>query len=299
MTIQNSYLKYQHLPRHQLELLLAHIFDQDRLWVLTHNESQLSDKQQKNLAQFVDQLMSDTPLAYIVGYKRFYDVDFIVNHHVLIPRQETEELVQHVWDQYGLSARAEIRDQNIKSKEPRAESRDTIFADVGTGSGCIGLTLARLMPEYQFYLTDISKQALMITQANYQRQSTLSNVKIFQGNLLESLVKERIYPEVIIANLPYISAELYQELPANVVRYEPRLALDGGKDGLQLYRELLAQINSFYQDRPWPQLWLEISPEQSPFIASLFVGLPQSAHIKIIADLNQRDRFVYITFSHL
>lgn len=285
MTIQDSYLKYQHLPRHQLELLLAHIFDRDRLWVLTHHESQLSDKQQKNLAQYIEQLMSDTPLAYIVGYKRFYDVDFIVNRHVLIPRQETEELVQHVYERYHLL----IRDQN-------ADNKNILFADVGTGSGCIGLTLARLMPEYQFSLIDISKQALVITQANYQRQSSAINVKIFQGNLLEPLMKEEVYPDVIIANLPYISVQLYQELPANVIKYEPRLALDGGNDGLQLYRELLVQIDSYYQNRTWPELWWEISPEQAPSIAGLFVGLPQPQQINIITDLNERDRFVHLCF---
>lgn len=284
-------MKYHQLPRHELELLLAHVLGKDRLWVLTHHQQQLSDQQQKDLHRFIDELMSDTPLAYIVGYKRFYDVDFIVNKHVLIPRQETEELIQHLTHRYN----SEFSFQNSAFKTSDSVN-DIVFVDVGTGSGCIGLTLARLMPQYQFCLTDISKQALAIAQKNYQKQLSPTNVKFFQGDLLESVLNIGFYPQVVIANLPYISAKRYQELPSNVVKYEPRLALDGGADGLQPYRKLLTQISTHYQYETLPELWWEISPEQADLIAGLFIDFPKQPSITIIADLNQRDRFVHITF---
>jgi release factor glutamine methyltransferase len=289
LTIQDSYLKYQHLPRHQLELLLAYLFNQDRLWVLTHGESQVSDIQQKRLAQYTAELMLDTPLAYIVGYKRFYDVDFMVNKHVLIPRQETEELVQHI-----------VQEHSAKSRDQRSEISDQgrviTMADIGTGSGCIGLTLARLLPDGQFYLIDKSKDALVVATKNYEKQQSPSNVNFFHGDLIQPLMEAKLYPQVLIANLPYISVALYPELPKSVVNYEPRLALDGGSDGLSLYRQLIDQIVIHYHGKLLPELWLEISPEQQPLIAGLFKLFAQS-NIKLINDLNDRLRFVHVTFT--
>ncbi len=279
-------MKYQHLPRHQLELLLAYVFNQDRLWVLTHGESQVSDIQQKRLAQYTAELMLDIPLAYIVGHKRFYDVDFQVNKHVLIPRQETEELVQHIVQEYS-----------VKSKDQRLEIVDqgdvTIMADIGTGSGCIGLTLARLLPNAQFYLIDKSKDALLVATENYQKQHTPSNVKFYHGDLMQPLIEAKLYPRVLIANLPYISAALYRELPTSVARYEPRLALDGGHDGLVLYRQLLDQIDHFYGQKSWPDLWLEISPEQKDLVVQMFASYKKDK-LEFIFDLNQRVRFVKV-----
>ncbi len=282
-------MKYQHLPRHQLELLLAHLFNKDRLWVLTHGESQFNDIQQKTLAQYIAKLMSDTPLAYIVGYKRFYDVDFTVNKHVLIPRQETEELVQHIVEEQ----RSKSKDQSLGGKEQQGMIS---MADVGTGSGCIGLTLARLLSDCQFYLIDKSKDALVVATKNYEKQQSPGNVNFFHGDLIQPLMDAKLYPQVLIANLPYISEALYLELPKSVVNYEPRLALDGGSDGLSLYRQLIDQIILHYHGKLLPELWLEISPEQQSLIPSLFKLFPQS-NIQLINDLNDRLRFVHVTFS--
>lgn len=276
MTIQDLYLKYTDVPRHQIELLVAHVFKKDRLWVLTHGDTVLSDDHLQSLVGFHDQLMTNLPLAYIVGYKRFYDVDFVVNPHVLIPRQETEELVQKLANLYH-------------------DSKKLTLVDIGTGSGCIGLTLARLLPSVQLVLTDTSKQALVVAQKNYQIQSSPGNVKFFQGDLLTPLMAERIFPQVIVANLPYISDTIYADLPISVARYEPRLALYGGPDGLDLYRKLLKQIYQYYPLSSYPELWWEISPEQKGLIPDLFTQLP-NAQIEYIQDLNERDRFVHITF---
>ncbi len=268
-------MKYTDVPRHQIELLVAHVFKQDRLWVLTHGGTVLSDDHLQSLVGFYDQLTANLPLAYIVGYKRFYDFDFVVNHHVLIPRQETEELVQKLANLYH-------------------DSEKLTLVDIGTGSGCIGLTLARLLPAAQLVLTDTSKQALAVAQNNYQIQSSLSNVKFFQGDLLAPVIADGIYPQIIIANLPYISDAIYSDLPTSVASYEPRLALYGGPDGLDLYRKLLQQIYQYYQNKPYPELWWEISPEQKDSIPTLFPD--QTVQIEYIKDLNERDRFVRIEF---
>ncbi len=268
-------MKYTDIPRHQIELLVAHVFKKDRLWVLTHGDTVLSDAHRDSLVRFHAQLMSNQPLAYIVGYKRFYDVDFVINHHVLIPRQETEELVQRIYSLYRSSPKL-------------------TFVDIGTGSGCIGLTLARLLPQHQLVLTDTSKQALAIAQENYQIQLSPTNVKFFQGDLLEPLIAEKIYPQIIVANLPYISDTIYADLPTSVAKYEPRLALYGGPDGLDLYRKLLLQIYQYYPLSSYPELWWEISPEQKDLIASLFTD--RKVNIEYIKDLNERDRFVRISF---
>lgn len=268
-------MKYADVSPHQIELLVAHLFQKDRLWVLTHGDTVLGDNHQASLAGFHDQLMSHMPLAYIVGYKRFYDVDFEVNRHVLIPRQETEELVQRLVNLYRTSEKLTL-------------------VDIGTGSGCIGLTLARLLPTAQLLLTDTSKQALAVAQENYQIQSSPHNVKFFQGDLLVSVIAAGIYPQIVIANLPYISDAIYLDLPTSVARYEPRVALYGGPDGLDLYRKLLQQIYQYYQNKSYPELWWEISPEQKDLIATLFTD--QKVQIEYIKDLNERDRFVRVNF---
>lgn len=284
MTISQSYSKYPNLPRHQIELLIAHILQKDRLWVLSNGEYVLSKPQQKQLALYMTELIDNMPLAYIVGYKRFYDVDFVVNPHVLIPRQETEELIQHITNHYS-----------SKRSTFNVQRSTLVFADIGTGSGCIGLTLSRLLPDHQFFLTDQSKHALSVAENNYQNHFKSSNIKFFQGDLLEPLMNVACYPDVIIANLPYISENLYAELPLSVAQYEPRAALDGGHDGLVLYRRLLEQLSAFYGDKTWPDLWFEISPEQKDLIPALFELYDNKPCIEYIKDLNERWRFVKVT----
>lgn len=262
-----------------MEMLVAYHQGCDRLWVLSHPEVVIQDDSLKTIVESFHRLIDNVPLAYIVGYKRFYDVDYFVDSRVLIPRQETEELV------------------SILVSYLRTKPLGGIVADIGTGSGCIGLTLARLVPKHQYYLIDISTDALHVAQKNADAMispTNLGQVKFFHGNLLDP-IKENL-PQLIVANLPYLSDALMDVLPTNVGSHEPQLALYGGQDGFSLYRELLSQVASKYQSLPWPEMWWEISPEQVPLIPGLFLDSYPLPNIEVVPDLNERDRFVHISF---
>ncbi len=280
MTIISVLQKYNGVPRHEAELLLAYALKRDRLWVLTHKDFEISPVVLRSLHRSFQQLMSCMPLAQIIGLKRFYDHDFIVNKHVLIPRQETEELIDMVANR-------------IKSS-----SKPLKIADIGTGSGCIGLTLAKKFPQHQFFLIDKSKRALQVARQNTDRLNL--DVEILFGNLLLPVIK--LLPDIVIANLPYLSAEVYQTAPASVRDFEPKQALYGGPDGLDVYRSLFRQVKRYYKDKSYPDIWLEISPEQAQILKDEIKDLhspfsiPHSTY-SFLTDLSRRFRFVHITFS--
>jgi len=161
------------------------------------------------------------PLPYILGYKEFFSIPFTVTPVTLIPREETETLVEEV----------------LKTIQPH-----TLLIDVGTGSGCIAITVKKNKPEVTVLATDISTDALTIAKQNANNQNTI--IEFFHGNLLEPLPENALlsFSEIYIsANLPYIPENEWNELPINV-RQEPKNALLGGHDGLYFFKELLDQI---------------------------------------------------------
>jgi len=288
MTIYNLLNENQKLKRHEAELLIAHVLKRDRLWVLTHPEYTLPPKLLQPIIRSLKKLSGNMPLAQIIGLKRFYDVDFVVNKYVLIPRQESEELVDLVAAEIG----------------PKREGLK--IADIGTGSGCIALILAKKFPKQRFFLTDKSKRALNIARQNTDRIGL--HVKILFGDLLLPL--RTSLPDIIIANLPYLGAKIYQAAPVSVRKFEPKQALYGGKDGLDIYRKLFRQIKKYYKNRKYPSIWLEISPEQEQILKkekqslhSPFGIYPEQrrrilhSSFSFYKDLSGRFRFVHITFS--
>lgn len=249
------------------QVLLAEVMAQDRAYLLAHPEHVLTDEQQEQFAAMLKRRLAGEPVAYILGRRAFYDREIAVAPGVLIPRPETELLLEQALEWVKM--------------HPTATA-----VDVGTGSGALAVTLAALAPDAIIYATDISPQALMIARYNAYLQQT--NVHFYEGNLLEPLIERDIRVDVIMANLPYIASD---ELPAlEVSRYEPHLALDGGDDGLVLVRELLAQIPAV--GNPGALILLEIGADQGA--AALEVTqralTPQSA--EILKDYAGLDRIV-------
>lgn len=163
----------------------------------------------------------EKPLEYITGFADFYKRRFIVSQDILIPRIETEEIIKIVLDHY----------------QPEKEY---IIADVGTGSGCIGITLALELPNSKIYLSDISPKALKIASKNAHKHLT-SFPPIFLSNLLSDYPSDLLF-DVIVANLPYIPTTRIPKLPKSVRNFEPKIALDGGPDGLKLINKLITQL---------------------------------------------------------
>lgn len=212
------------------ELLLAYVLKKPRSFVLAHPEKTLTNSQVKNYRQLVRKRASHIPLAYLLGHKEFYGLNFVVTKDVLVPRPESELLV------------------DLALTKLQANPGPSLLVDIGTGSGCLLLTTLKKLPKNRVVKgigLDISTAALRIAQKNAHTQG-LKNTTFLRSNLLSSLLKRpflyKNYQQIVIlANLPYLTTkEISQEIS---ISREPRLALDGGKHGLALYKKLAQQIS--------------------------------------------------------
>ena len=226
------------------QALLSHTLGVDRAFLFAHAETALSDSQAAAFQAAVARRAAGEPIAYITGAIGFYDIDLKVSPAALIPRPETELLLEEA----------------LRLSE--AGSRITV-ADIGTGSGALALTYARHRPQANVYATDISADALQIARYNAERIGV--KAAFLLGDLAEPLIGRGIQVDLLLANLPYIASKDLATLA--VSRFEPRLALDGGRDGLELIRRLLRQIPAVC--RAGAQVLLEIGAGQGETVAEL------------------------------
>lgn len=253
-------------PRLEAEVLLAHVLGQPRAWLLARPEISLVPDQRTAFDSSVARLASGEPLAYITGHRGFFGLDFLVNPDVLVPRPETELLVE-----YALRST-----QNVS----RA-------ADIGAGAGCIAVSLAASLPGSKIVATDISAAALAVAQANAVRHGVADQMEFFQGDLLEPLAGP---VDLLCANLPYIDPDELTTLP--VARHEPRRSLDGGARGLELIERLLADAPGHMN--PGGVVLLEIGATQGEAATALARAAFPDAAIEIRKDLAALDRLLTI-----
>ena len=219
------------------------------------------------------------PLAYILGRREFYGLDFEVNPAVLIPRQETEALVDLV---IGL-AREHF-------------GGDAVVVDVGTGSGAIAVSAALALPKSRVIATDLSREALAVAASNAERLGAGERVEFRQGDLLDAapLTPEEAGAAIVAANLPYVTDEEMERLAPELHR-EPRLALRGGADGLDPARRLLAQIEGM--TLPPRFVALELGEGQTDSLLGAAADLPSLAHGSAYADLSGAERGALLEFA--
>ncbi|MFA6171936.1 MAG: peptide chain release factor N(5)-glutamine methyltransferase [Patescibacteria group bacterium] len=285
------------LPPFELELILAHLLKKSREYVLTHPEIKLSPTQLKRLDAMLKRREKGESLAYILGHKEFYGFDFIVNKHTLVPRPETELIVDEVLEL--------AKEKNIHGNKKFA------IIDVGTGSGCIIISLAKMLMEknktadIQFFAADISKLALNIAKKNAKHNNVANKIKFYHGNLLEPIIKLKSNHNhlsqnqkiIITANLPYLTPKQIKTSPS--IKHEPRLALEAGIDGLKYYRELFQQLRSMLtvngiQARASVHVFCEIDPGQKISIQRLAKKILPSAQVQIKKDLRGHSRLAVI-----
>ncbi len=247
------------------ELLLCRVLACERGQLLARLEQPLTAAASKRWRRLLRRALRHEPLAYILGWREFYGLEFYVDRRVLIPRPETELLVEEAlaW------ARAYLARHN----------RLPLIADVGTGSGAIAVSLAVHLPAARLYAVDCSAGALQVARRNARRHGVAKRIDFRQGSLLEPLPEP---VDLVVANLPYVSEAEMATLPPHVRRYEPHYALAGGVDGLDLYRALLAQVPT--KVRPGGALLLEIGAGQgdtAPALARALAG----ATVEVLPDL--------------
>ena len=269
-------------PALDAQVLLAHVLGRERSWLLAHPETIPTPTQQTALEAAVRHLQDGTPLPYILGHWEFFGLDFEVTPNVLIPRPETELLVETAlrW---------------IRNNPARSGHR---LLDVGTGSGCIAVSLAVHAPDAQIIATDISPAALAVAQRNAHRHGVQERVRFMECDLLTPVLSEGLQAmsldpstfDLIVANLPYIPSGTLEGLA--VYKVEPDVALYGGADGLELIRRLLGELSE--RTRPECLILLEIEAGQGRAARALAEAAFKGANVEIKKDLAGHDRLVVI-----
>lgn len=262
-------------PELDAQVLLANALKQPRSWLAAHPESFLDREPAAAFEERIQRLERGEPLPYVLGEWEFFGLSFRVSPDVLIPRPETELLVERAiaW-----------------LKKLKVEGRKTNVADIGTGSGCIAISLAVNVPEIQVTATDISPAALAVARKNAELNKVSERIKFIQADLLpDSLLPSSF--SLIIANLPYIPTDTLHRLP--IFGREPTLALDGGAgDGLDIIRRLLAKATT--RLAPGGMILLEIEASQGQAASALAREVFPQASVKIHKDLVGHDRLIEI-----
>ena len=256
-------------PALDARLLLEHVLQRDHAFLIAHDDTLLGVDQEAAYRALLKRAAAHEPIPYLIGHAPFMGLDFTVSHHVLIPRPETEQLVEIGID-WGKD-KGGIR-----------------VADIGTGSGCIAVSLARFLPQVEIVAIDVSPRALEIAAANAARHAP-GRVGLVRANLLSAIATGL---DLVAANLPYIAGHEWPTLPIGVKSYEPTLALHGGEDGLELIRELLPQAAE--RMRPGGLVLLEIGWQQGDAVAALARDWFPAADVSVRADFAGHDRIVAI-----
>ena len=255
----------------ECELLLRHTLKVNRVQLYIDLNRELSPKQKGTFWRLIKRRLSHEPTAYITGYREFYGLDFYVDPRVLIPRPESELLVE-------------------KALNLAQNQATSTIAEIGTGSGAVAISLALNLPQAKIYATDISASALSVAQINCKNHGVADRVCLVQGDMLHPLPEP---VDLVIANLPYVEeVELSQMSVAN---FEPLLALNGGSDGLEKIRQLCSQVGG--KLRPGGCLLLEMGQGQGRAVTTFLHSLFPSAKVEVAPDLSGIDRVVSLTLS--
>jgi release factor glutamine methyltransferase len=256
-------------PLLDAQVLLARMVNKPRAWVLAHPEIVLSPDQQIGLDGALERLRRREPLPYVLGEWEFYDRIFSLTPQVLIPRPETELLVEEALKWLG-NARP-----------------NRLACDVGAGSGCIAVTLAAHVPGLHLLAVDISLPALKVAASNAERYRVSQQIDFLQNDLLKGVGG---HFDLICANLPYIPTEKLRSLP--IYGREPDLALDGGPDGLELIRRLLSHAPR--NMTPGGLLLMEIEATQGDVVLELAGKIFPASNPRILTDLAGLDRLLVV-----
>ncbi len=257
-------------PRLEAELLLAHARQCQRIRLYTDIDDALSESERIQMRESVQRRAKREPLAYIIGTREFYGRSFEVGSGVLIPRPETETLV-------------DVCLEHIPKDQPRT------VVEVGFGSGCIAITIARQRPLCHVTATDLSERAMEIATRNVQKLEVTDRVTLLSGDVLEPLLADGVLFDGLISNPPYICDDERESLQPEVAQHEPAEALFAGKDGLDIVRRIAADSSKILKRGAF--IALELDPAQCEVVTALLKS-SGFAHTEIRRDLSGNPRIV-------
>jgi release factor glutamine methyltransferase len=258
-------------PRLSAQVLLAHVLNLPRLEMLLSIGDTVDAQSVMDMETLASRRISGEPVAYLVGSKEFYGFEFHVNPAVLIPRPETELMIDFL---------LATQDQN---------GQKTVL-DIGTGSGTIAVSCAKLFPYFDLVASDISFEALKIAKENARIHGVQDKIAFFQGHLIEALRIRRF--DIILANLPYVPATSRSSLSLEVLEHEPEIALFAGPDGLDCYRALATDLRNSVE--PGAILLCEIDGSQGEAMQDIFSFC--AGGVRVVQDYSGHDRVVVVVF---
>ncbi len=256
------------------EVLLRHAINRDRAWLLAHMKEDLADDDRRTFEQAVERRGRREPLQYITGRQEFWGIEFVVTPDVLIPRPETELIVE--------SALRSVKDRNKLLR----------IIDLCTGSGCIAVSLAKEVPQARIMATDTSSQAIAVARGNARRQGVADRIRFFEGDLFGPLEELDINGQVdiIVTNPPYVSSGDFSTLQPEVRDYEPKTALLAGPDGIQVQRRIITEAFRFLIKHGL--LIMEMGIGQADPVAHLIRQCKDYGSPEILKDLAGIDRVI-------
>lgn len=262
-------------PRLDAEVLLAHVLATDKVGLYLSSFTPVAPKVRDELRALIQRRLKGEPVSYLIGRKEFWSLPFKVGPAVMVPRPQTETLVEEALMLFSSHSSPKI-------------------LDIGTGSGAIAIALATELPQATIIATDISAEALSVARENAASNQT-STITFFQGDLFAPVDGREAGFDLIVSNPPYIAHDAISSLPPGIRDYEPLLALDGGPDGLACYRRIVAQAPRYLRPGGW--LLLEVGEGQSRPLLELVTqttmfGVPETAldvlHIERVVKAQRR-----------
>ena len=270
----------------------------NKSWLYIHDDYELNKDEEKLFNSFISQREKRKPVAYIINRKEFYGYDFYVNENVLIPRPETELIVDEVLKIFNRRRHIDV--------SPSIEFKKITLLDIGTGSGCIIISILNELEKNKIiknaFANDISKKAIEVAKINAKKYNLDQKIKFINGDL-EKAIDKKIFSDsnqiIITANLPYIKDSDYKTLQPNVKNYEPAIALKAGEDGLDYIKKLIDLISKIQLTlNKNICLFLEADPDQINKIATILSENFTNPNIKIIKDLSDKERIISTKLKH-
>lgn len=256
-------------PILKTRIILVNILSESKEYLIIHEKEELSKEVEELYIANIQKLCNDIPLQYIINRQEFMGLEFYVDENVLIPQPDTEILVEEVID--------------ISKREGKKN-----ILDLCTGSGAIGISIANSISECNITLSDISKDALEVAKENCIKHKVEDRVTIIQSDLFENIDENNKF-DIIVSNPPYIKTDVIKTLDKEV-QNEPILALDGGEDGLKIYRRIINEAYKFLE--PNGYLCLEIGYDQKDEVIKLIENIGEYTNIYSKKDLASNDRIV-------
>ena len=265
-------IKNTESPSLETQMMIAKVIEKDRLYIMLNLEEDIDESKVEIIKTMIDKRKNSYPLQYILGEREFWGMDFKVSEGVLIPRQDTEILIE----------------ETLKKLKDNKHKSNLKGFEIGVGSGIISITLLKEIETLTMIGVDINDKAIELTKANALKHEVSDRLCILNSNLFEKINKENQF-DFIISNPPYIETKVIDSLKEDIKKHEPKLALDGGEDGLDFYRAIIEQSKSYIS--PEGFIAFEIGYNQAEAVKKIFVknGYP---NVTVAKDLAGFDRVV-------